>query len=218
MSNDAASATERKLTLRGRRPGTRTRLQETQKNSSRQKILEAAGKLFRDNSYNMTTIDDIVAEAGVSRVTFYKHFSNKLEVADSINVEASIGFAADFAQLAASENPSEDEILQWMFRMVETFTRSRESITMLAAMSWQEPALIKARADDYAAIVRAWGATIPAFRKAETDEQARVRAHLLVVQLNEICYELAVAGWEGSHETALRVVAKQFHDFIKDGA
>jgi AcrR family transcriptional regulator len=220
ISNDAVRATERKLTVRGRRPGTRTRLQEIQKHSSRQRIVEAASKLFQDNSYNTTTIDDIVAEAGISRVTFYKHFSNKLEVADSIHTQSAIDFANDYLLLAESGDPSEDEILKWMFHLLERYTQSRESITMLAAMAWQEPLLIRSRAGAYANIIRGWGATIPAFRKATSgeDEEAQILAHLLLVQMNELLYELTVVGWEVNHRTALRVVARQFRSFIQAGA
>lgn len=220
MSNDSAPETSRKPVTRGRRPGTRTRLQEIQKQSSRQKILEAASKLFEEISYNATTIDEIVSRAGISRVTFYKHFDSKVEVAESINKESEIDFSKDYALLGSSSNPSEDEILHWMHHILDVFSRSRERIAMLAAMSWQDPILINSRADSYASIIRGWAVTIPGFRSAAsgTDERARIRAHLLVVQLNELCYELGIGGWDVDHETALRVLAKQYREFIEEGA
>ena len=41
------------------------------------KIQLAAGKLFEKNDFSAVTVDSIVAAAGVSKATFYVHFSRK---------------------------------------------------------------------------------------------------------------------------------------------
>ena len=205
--------------LRGRRPGKRTRLQEIQKQNSRQKIRDAAVRVFQEKSYIAATIDDIVAEAGVSRVTFYKHFDNKFDVAESINEHYLQSFSEDYALLARSSDPDEDDILEWMHHILRRFPSARETIAMIAAMSWQDPALIRSRTKSYASIVASLGEHIPAFQWAASghDEEARIRAHLLIVQLNELCYELAVCEWPVNHEVALRIAARQFREFIMAG-
>src|SRR5690348_526648 len=43
----------------------------------RQQILAAARGLFAKRGYHLTTIDDIVAQAGVARGTFYLYFEDK---------------------------------------------------------------------------------------------------------------------------------------------
>jgi AcrR family transcriptional regulator len=47
--------------------------------SQRQRILEAIAKSCAEKTFAATTISDIVANAGISRATFYKHFTNKRE-------------------------------------------------------------------------------------------------------------------------------------------
>jgi AcrR family transcriptional regulator len=216
-SSGASRKIVKKPVSRGRPSGTRTRLQETQKETSKQKILDAACELFREKSYAATTIDDITVGAGISRVTFYKYFESKIDVAKSINIQSTIDFSRDFALLAKTPNPSEGEILSWMRHILHVFSASRARVQMLAAMSWQEPELIKSRADSYGSIIKNWGETIPAFKFAAsgTNQAAKVRAHLLVVQLNELCYELAIGGWDVDHDTALGVVAQQYKEFIE---
>lgn len=46
----------------------------------RQHILDAARNVFAKRGYHQTTIDDIVAEAGVARGTFYLYFEDKRAV------------------------------------------------------------------------------------------------------------------------------------------
>ena len=45
--------------------------------SQRTRLLEAVGRAVAEKGYSDTTIDDIVRGAGVSKKTFYEHFSDK---------------------------------------------------------------------------------------------------------------------------------------------
>src|SRR5512147_1401810 len=44
---------------------------------TRSRILEAAIKLFSHRGYNKASVDDICAEAGISKGAFYHHFESK---------------------------------------------------------------------------------------------------------------------------------------------
>jgi AcrR family transcriptional regulator len=47
--------------------------------SQRTRLLEAVGRAVADRGYGAATIDDVVRDAGVSKKTFYEHFSDKLD-------------------------------------------------------------------------------------------------------------------------------------------
>ncbi len=47
---------------------------------TRAKIMEAAVKLFSNQGYNKASVDDICAEAGISKGAFYHHFKSKQEL------------------------------------------------------------------------------------------------------------------------------------------
>lgn len=52
-------------------------LRVLQKQQTRQRLLDTALELFDANGYAATTIDDIAAAAGTTRVTFYAHFPSR---------------------------------------------------------------------------------------------------------------------------------------------
>jgi AcrR family transcriptional regulator len=47
------------------------------KTSAREKILDAAGRLFYQQGFRAVGIDTIIAEAGVAKMTLYSHFPSK---------------------------------------------------------------------------------------------------------------------------------------------
>jgi AcrR family transcriptional regulator len=50
---------------------------EANKRKSRQKILKASRRLFRENGYENTMIEEVAAKAEVSKATLYNYFPNK---------------------------------------------------------------------------------------------------------------------------------------------
>lgn len=50
------------------------------KQNSRDKILTSAAKLFSHQGYDKVTIDDVMADASLTRGAFYAHFKNKSEL------------------------------------------------------------------------------------------------------------------------------------------
>ena len=56
------------------------RYPKEQKEETRRRILEAAGKLFREHGYNGIGVDAIMAEAGLTAGGFYAHFQSKEEL------------------------------------------------------------------------------------------------------------------------------------------
>jgi len=50
----------------------------------RQKLLETGGRLIAEQSLAQISVEDILAEVGVSRRTFYRYFENKYELAAHI--------------------------------------------------------------------------------------------------------------------------------------
>jgi AcrR family transcriptional regulator len=50
---------------------------EANKRKSRQKILKASRRLFKENGYENTMIEEVAAKAEVSKATLYNYFPNK---------------------------------------------------------------------------------------------------------------------------------------------
>ena len=59
-----------------------------QKDQTRQRILDAAGRLFRRKGYRGAGIDAVMAEAGLTAGAFYKHFDSKEQLLEEVLQEA----------------------------------------------------------------------------------------------------------------------------------
>ena len=59
---------------------TRVTLQQQRAQETRRRIIEAAERVFGREGYGQAAVDDILAEADISRGAFYHHFGNKEEV------------------------------------------------------------------------------------------------------------------------------------------
>lgn len=57
------------------------RVQPTEVPETKQRLLEAGVNLMRSRGYNATTVDDICAEAGVTKGGFFHYFKSKDEIA-----------------------------------------------------------------------------------------------------------------------------------------
>lgn len=67
----------------------------------REKVLEGASRLFNRHGFNAVSIDDVMAEAGLTRGSFYSYFSSKTDlyaeaVARSVDNKRSNGHAQQF--------------------------------------------------------------------------------------------------------------------------
>jgi AcrR family transcriptional regulator len=79
--------------------------------SQRTRLLEAAGRAVADRGYAAATVEDIVRDAGVSKKTFYEHFSDKLDCFLAAYEAASDELLAHVT--AAQEGSEEDD---WLAR------------------------------------------------------------------------------------------------------
>ncbi|MYW05631.1 TetR family transcriptional regulator [Streptomyces sp. SID3343] len=107
-------------------------LRAQQKWYTRQRLIAAAAGLFASKGYEATTVDDIVAEAGVARATFYLHFAGKndivVELADRIWADTAAMFAA-FGELPDWSHAS---IRAWLHTYVTRGEENRQALNFFA--------------------------------------------------------------------------------------
>jgi AcrR family transcriptional regulator len=167
---------KRKLTLR-----------DAQKAQTRQRIVEAARSVFYKQGYYGATVDEIVAEAGASRPTFYLHFRDKEQVLSALMSEYSAR-AAPYMERLPGPRPSVEELSGWLFEVGEFFQQERavfSVLTEIGAHGQLTGAEYGLRAMD--AWIGAMSARAPAFAAAANpsspDMNARARAALLVIEM-----------------------------------
>ena len=68
------------------------KVSEEYKQSTRQKIIEAAGRGFRKHSYGGLGVDGLAKEAGVTSGAFYGHFKSKDEAFQAATIQGLIDY------------------------------------------------------------------------------------------------------------------------------
>jgi AcrR family transcriptional regulator len=110
---------------------------QRKKEQTKQGLLQAAFKLFIEKGYDETTVDDIVTQADVAKVTFYYYFHSKEEVIVEMKRHTALETLAR-AQKQLGENVPAVSILHTMiddltawternWRIVEVFAAERFS-------------------------------------------------------------------------------------------
>ncbi|GAB1404952.1 hypothetical protein MASR1M74_21310 [Lentimicrobium sp.] len=82
------------------------------KEKSRESLLAAARKLFWKYGIRKVTVDEICREAEVSKMTFYRYFENKIELAALMLIEVYENALQDYNNIMHSEHPFPEKIRQ----------------------------------------------------------------------------------------------------------
>jgi AcrR family transcriptional regulator len=136
-------------------------------------LLNAAGRVFAANGYDATNIDQIVGEAGLARGTFYRYFSNKVELITALAWEAASEMTPLFAEFEAFTNGCEhDDLAAWLNRFLRIQRRYSGVLR-----SWTEgfpidPQLLAPCADVIAAMGKAIAATFGLARPYPLERRA----------------------------------------------
>lgn len=100
--------------------------------NTKQKIVSAAWKLFYENGYDETTVDDIVFESGTSKGSFYHYFEGKDALLGSLNIL----FDEKYEELEKEMDPEMNAMDKLIYMNHELFEMidSSVSIELLARL------------------------------------------------------------------------------------
>ncbi|HTJ62824.1 MAG TPA: TetR/AcrR family transcriptional regulator [Alphaproteobacteria bacterium] len=193
-------------------------LQERQKQKSRESILQAARTVLAEKSYTAMTIEDVLARSNVSRATFYKYFDSKFAIGRELHREFAPRLTAIYDALLTYDDPTEAELVDWVMQVVELYRENRDLIVTFAHMLATEPAFHPIMIDIIRETELRWAKRIPAFRLPASGAPEAMRAHiesrLLLRQLNDFCYEVAIFDWPIDITEGCRIMAGYFRAFF----
>jgi AcrR family transcriptional regulator len=135
-------------------------LRERRKAETRRAIQEHALRLFLANGYDATTVEEIAAAAGVSHMTFFRHFASKPAVVEDDDYDPLL------AEVIRRRPPGEDPLTAIHRTLVEALralpAAERETVLVRTRLILGVPAL-RARQ------VESQGSTIELFAAAISD-------------------------------------------------
>lgn len=106
---------------------------QTGPGAKKDRILDAAGRLFAENGYAKTTVDEIASLAGISKGLVYVHFPSKEEILAQVLWNAGTEWLA-LGRVAVEENPGSvcQAIGQW-YRSSFHYARSHPILCSILA-------------------------------------------------------------------------------------
>lgn len=204
------------------RPAGRTRRQQEQKQETRDKLMRAAERVFSERSYAATSVEDIITQAGASRTSFYRHFDSKWAIASALCGEVMPEVWELWQELAALGDPREAAIAAWLRRRLALYNRHRSMFSLMREAVAIEPAGAAAVTRTHDEVIQVLAAGLRAFKntllRSSAAHKGHIEACLLLMQLDEFTYTLAVRGWNVDDGIAIDVMARQIRDFIGRGA
>jgi AcrR family transcriptional regulator len=185
----------------------------------RQQILAAARDVFARRGYHQSTIDDIVAEAGVARGTFYLYFEDKRAIfSDLIDrfaqqlTMAIVRIDPDDAARTVSEQVHEN-----IRRILSACLSERTMTKMLFTDAMGvDPAFDRKIQSFYDAVVQLLTESL---KDGQTlgivaDGEPRVLAYLTIGALKELLYQAVTLGLA---EESAEVLTQQIYSFLCQG-
>lgn len=92
--------------------------------NTRGRIISAAWKLFYENGYDETTIEDIIRESGTSRGSFYHYFDSK----DALLGTLAYVFDEKYEELSAALDDKQDAVSMLVYLNHELFYMIEDSV------------------------------------------------------------------------------------------
>lgn len=87
-------------------------MQVVENNSKQERLIETAKKLFYKHGIRRVTVGEICQEAGVSKMTFYKYYSNKADLAKAFFMESYEKGMKEYRGVMQQEAPFAEKVQQ----------------------------------------------------------------------------------------------------------
>ena len=114
------------------------RVTEEHRDARRRQILDAARRCFVRDGFHATSMQDVLAEAGLSAGAVYLYFKSKDDLIAAIAAHSLAFITGAFETLlAAADPPPLDEALARMLDVIVTFARE-ENVLPIAVQVWGE--------------------------------------------------------------------------------
>ncbi len=101
-------------------------MQKKKSRNTKKKIVSAAWRLFYDQGYDNTTVDDIVEESGTSKGSFYHYFEGK----DALLSSLSFLFDEKYEELIPRLTPEMSAMEKLLFLNQELFAVIENTVSM----------------------------------------------------------------------------------------
>ncbi|MFB8046838.1 TetR/AcrR family transcriptional regulator [Streptomyces hydrogenans] len=181
------------------------RVSQEHLDARRRQILDGAARCFARNGFHATSMQDVLAEAGLSAGAVYRYFRSKDELIQAIAEETFSSVRTAFVEAAASTPPPTPDVL--VARVVTIVLEERISgadrhafarlIVQVWAETLRDETLAKALAQGFDAMRALWSELFDAYRASgvlTADVSSEVMARTLIAAVQGFIAQQALFG------------------------
>ncbi len=191
--------------------------QRQRKQDSRARLLDAAVDLFGRHGYPSVSVEDIAGEAGVSRMTFYRHFRGKADLAGTLFSQNVAQSGPNLLRIGAMDWTDRSVVTRWLSDLFAADRANRKLLRLFIQASAIEPEFTKQGHAQIAAWIEELGRSIPAFAldKENPDHRRRwLEAWLLLFELLDQSNHAALDSGVAADPLMIELLGDRFLHFV----
>lgn len=207
---DAGAAPDLALAASGKPP----------KETSRDRMLKAATSEFCARGYFDVSVEDIASASGVSRMTFYRHFSGKAEIASELFRLNSQAAMPRLMMIANFDFRNRAVVEQWITRLFDDDRDRRQLLRVFSQANADEAGFTQRAQRLIDELIVGLGQVIPAFAldpEAPADRRRWIEAWLVLYEVLDQGNHAARAAGLATDPLMPGILADRFLRFVRDG-
>ncbi|MBV1686161.1 TetR/AcrR family transcriptional regulator [Novosphingobium sp. G106] len=191
--------------------------QRRRKQDSRQQLLAAATEAFCANGYFAISVDEIATAAGVSRMTFYRHFSSKAALAAELFRQSSEAAMPRLLAIGQRDFRERQVVLAWIAELFEANRASGPILRVFMQANAEELGFTQTGHSFITDLIVRLGQYIPAFALDPDDPRDRrgwVAAWLLLYEILDQGNHAARGAGVATDPLAIEILGERFLGFV----
>ncbi|WP_169816182.1 TetR/AcrR family transcriptional regulator [Nocardia miyunensis] len=190
------------------------------KQDSHARIVDAATENFCDRGYLTVSVEDIAASAGVSRMTFYRHFRGKADLAAFLFKTAAATAMPVYASITTVDYTQRRDVTDWITTIFEADRKESRLLKVFVQASVDDGDFTPRAQQFIRDLISRLGTAIPAFAVDPDKPGERRRwleAWLLLYEILDQSNHAALASGVAGDPLMIEILADRFLGFVEAG-
>ena len=190
-------------------------IQQQRKQSSRERLLTAAAEAFCATGYFAVSVEDIASIAGVSRMTFYRHFSGKAGIAlELFRVNATISMPR-FTCIVNRNYRDVAVVADWIAELFEADRNSGQLLRVFIQANAQDSEFTESAQKLIGTLIFELGKVIPAFAIDPVAQRRQwLEAWMLIYEILDQSNHAARGAGVATDPQIIDILADRFVSYV----
>ena len=187
------------------------------KQGSRERMLAAAAAAFCADGYLAVTVEDIATNASVSRMTFYRHFRSKAELAIELFKLNVIAWMPRFKAITLHRAIDTQIVREWIADLFEADRKSGQMLRVFMQANAEGSGFTEVARELLGHLIRVLGEHMPAFAldpASSIDRKRWLEAWLLLYEILDQSNHSAREASVAADPVLIELLADRFIRFV----